>query len=145
MSLTRHLELQTQTVMHLVELLERERVALAHAKIEGERLSELTACKEAVLLKLGQLEAIRAGAQLRLGYGSGSKGALKAAQDADCVAVWRRLQGLALRAKELNVANGGTLRLRMSCNQRILSFLNGLVSSKLYGPDGRVHHGESQA
>lgn len=138
MSLTKHLELQTQTVVHLVELLERERAALAQAKIEGERLSELTASKQAALLKLEQLEAIRAGAQLKLGYGAGRKGALKAAQDADCVAVWKRLQGLAQRAKALNVANGETVSLRMTYNQRILSFLNGVVGSKLYGPDGRA-------
>jgi flagella synthesis protein FlgN len=48
------------------------------------------------------------------------------------------LQGLALRAKALNVANGETVSLRMTYNQRILSFLNGVVGSKLYGPDGRA-------
>ncbi|MBX8520636.1 flagellar protein FlgN [Pseudomonas cichorii] len=138
MSLARHLELQTQTVMHLVELLEQERRALAQARIEGERLSELTAGKQAALLKLEQLEAMRAAAQSRLGYGVGRKGALKAAQDADCVEAWKQLQALAQRAKSINTANGGTLSLRMSYNQRIVSFLNTIIGSKLYGPDGRA-------
>lgn len=83
MSLAKHLELQQQAIVELVDWLELERRALAQAKVDGEKLQELTACKQAALQKLEQLEAIRSGARLRLGYGAG---ALKAAQDAECVA-----------------------------------------------------------
>ena len=79
MSLGKHLQVQQQAIEQLVQLLEQERLALAQAKVEGERLQELTASKQAALLKLEQLEAIRSGAQSKLGYGSGRHGAFKAA------------------------------------------------------------------
>ena len=60
-----------------------------------------------------------------------------AAQDADCVAAWQEVQALARRARELNVANGEALGLRMAGNQRIVGFLNSVVGNALYGPDGR--------
>ncbi|MHC8383764.1 flagella synthesis protein FlgN [Pseudomonas sp. LB3P14] len=138
MSLTRHLQLQQQAIVQLVELLEQERRALAQARVDGEKLRELTASKQAALQKLEQLEAIRYGAQMKLGYGPGRKGALKAAQDADCLAAWRQLQALALRAREINTSNGGVLSQRMAFNQRIVSFLNSVAGNKLYGPDGRA-------
>ena len=137
MSLAKHLELQQQAIVELVDWLELERRALAQAKVDGEKLQELTACKQAALQKLEQLEAIRSGAQLRLGYGAGRQGALKAAQDAECVAAWQEVQALARRARELNVANGEALGLRMAGNQRIVGFLNSVVGNALYGPDGR--------
>ncbi len=137
MSLSKHLHVQQQAIEQLVQLLEQERSALAQAKVDGERLQELTASKQAALLRLEQLEAIRSGAQLKLGYGAGRQGALKAAEEAGCVAVWREVQALARRARELNTANGGALGVRMAYNQRIVGFLNTVVGSKLYGPDGR--------
>lgn len=138
MSLSKHLNVQQQAIEQLVHLLEQERVALAQAKVDGERLQELTASKQAALLKLEQLEAIRSGAQRKLGYGSGRRGALKAAEDADCVAAWREVQALARRARQLNIANGEALALRMAYNRRIVGFLNSVAGNKLYGPDGRT-------
>lgn len=138
MSLGKHLELQQQAIEQLVQLLEQERLALAQAKVDGERLQELTASKQAALFRLEQLEAIRSGAQMKLGYGAGRRGALKAAQDADCLEVWREVQALARRARQLNGANGEALGMRMACNQRIVGFLNSVVGNKLYGPDGRT-------
>ena len=143
MSLAKHLELQQQAIVELVDWLELERRALAQAKVDGEKLQELTACKQAALQKLEQLEAIRSGAQLRLGYGAGRQGALKAAQDAECVAAWQEVQALARRARELNVANGEALGLRMAGNQRIVGFLNTVVGNKLYGPDGRTRRDDA--
>jgi flagella synthesis protein FlgN len=138
MSLAKHLALQQQAIVELVDWLELERRALAQAKVDGEKLQELTACKQAALQKLEQLEAIRSGAQLKLGYGAGRQGAQRAAQDADCLAAWREVQALARRAREVNVANGEALRQRMACNQRIVGFLNRIGGNKLYGPDGRT-------
>ena len=138
MSLAKHLELQQQAIVELIDWLELERRALAQAKVDGEKLQELTACKQAALQKLEQLEAIRSGAQLKLGYGAGRQGALKAAQDADCVAAWREVQALARRARQLNIANGEALGLRMASNQRVVGFLNSVIGNKLYGPDGRT-------
>jgi flagella synthesis protein FlgN len=138
MSLAKHLALQQQAIVELVDWLELERRALAQAKVDGEKLQELTACKQAALQKLEQLEAIRSGAQLKLGYGAGRQGAQRAAQDADCLAAWREVQALARRAREVNVANGEALRQRMACNQRIVGFLNRVGGNKLYGPDGRT-------
>ena len=137
MSLAKHLELQQQAIVELIDWLELERRALAQAKVDGEKLQELTACKQAALQKLEQLEAIRSGAQLKLGYGAGRQGALKSAQDADCVAAWREVQALARRARQLNIANGEALGLRMASNQRVVGFLNSVIGNKLYGPDGR--------
>ena len=77
MSLSKHLHVQQQAIEQLVQLLEQERLALAQAKVDGERLQELTASKQAALLRLEQLEVIRSGAQLKLGYGAGRQGALK--------------------------------------------------------------------
>ncbi|WP_321861908.1 flagellar protein FlgN [Pseudomonas paraveronii] len=138
MSLAKHLALQQQAIVELVDWLELERRALAQAKVDGEKLQELTACKQAALQKLEQLEAIRSGAQLKLGYGAGRQGAQRAAQDADCLAAWREVQALARRAREVNIANGEALRQRMACNQRIVGFLNRIGGNKLYGPDGRT-------
>ncbi|PRA26804.1 flagella synthesis protein FlgN [Pseudomonas poae] len=138
MSLSKHLQVQQQAIEQLVQLLEQERLALAQAKVDGERLQELTASKQAALHRLEQLEAIRSGAQLKLGYGAGRQGALKAAEEADCVAIWREVQALARRARELNAANGGALDTRMAANQRIVGFLNTVVGNSLYGPDGRT-------
>ena len=45
MSLGKHLQLQQQAIEQLVQLLEQERLALAQAKVEGERLQELTASR----------------------------------------------------------------------------------------------------
>ncbi|MCP1508701.1 flagella synthesis protein FlgN [Pseudomonas marginalis] len=138
MSLAKHLALQQQAIVELVDWLELERRALAQAKVDGEKLQELTACKQAALQKLEQLEAIRSGAQLKLGYGAGRQGAQRAAQDADCLAAWREVQALARRAREVNIANGEALRQRMACNQRIVGFLNRIGGNQLYGPDGRT-------
>jgi len=142
MSLAKHLALQQQAIVELVDWLELERRALAQAKVDGEKLQELTACKQAALQKLEQLEAIRSGAQLKLGYGAGRHGAQRAAQDADCLAAWREVQALARRAREVNVANGEALRQRMACNQRIVGFLNRIGGNKLYGPDGRTQRSD---
>lgn len=137
MSLARHLELQTRTVHQLVDLLEQERRALSRGKIEGEQLGALAERKQIALQTLEQMEALRYGAQLKLGYGPGRQGALRAAQDADCVEQWKKLRTLAQRARELNKANGGALSLRMAGNQRVLGYLNSVIGQKLYGPDGR--------
>ncbi|HEX8542366.1 MAG TPA: flagellar protein FlgN [Pseudomonas sp.] len=138
MSLAKHLESQQLAVLQLVVLLEQERRALAQGRVDRENLSELTKHKQVVLQRLEQLEIVRATAQSKLGYGPGRQGALKAAQDADCVAIWKQLQASAQRAKDLNAANGGALSQRITYNQRILSFLNGVIGSRLYGPDGRA-------
>lgn len=143
MSLGKHLQLQQQAIEQLVQWLEQERLALAQAKVDGERLQEVTASKQAVLLKLEQLEAIRSGAQLKLGYGSGRQGAFKAAEDADCLTAWREVQALAQRARQLNQANGGAIKQRMACNQRIVGFLNSVGGNGLYGPDGRAQRGDA--
>lgn len=137
MSLDRHLEVQHRVVEQLLQLLEQERVALAQARVDAERLRELVAGKQAALLRLEQLEAMRAGAQLRLGYGPGREGATRAARDADCLATWRRLRQSALRARALNRANGDALSVRMKGNQQILDFLDRITADRLYGPNGR--------
>lgn len=137
MSLDKHLDLQRQVVEQLLQLLDQERIALAQARVDAERLRELTAGKQAALLRLEQLEAIRAGAQLQLGYGPGREGALRAAREADCMAAWRRLRQLALRARALNRSNGEALDVRLKGNQQILDFLDRITADRLYGPDGR--------
>jgi flagella synthesis protein FlgN len=137
MSLDRHLDLQRLAVEQLLQLLEQERLALAQARVDGERLRELVAGKQAALQRLEQLEAIRSGAQARLGYGPGRQGALRAAREADCLAAWRRLRQLAVRARTLNQANGEALALRMGGNQQILQFLDRIMADRLYGPNGR--------
>jgi len=137
MSLDRHLDLQRQAVEQLLQLLEQERQALAQARVDAERLRELVAGKQAALLRLEQLEATRLGAQLKLGYGPGREGALRAAREANCLAGWRRVRQLALRARALNRANGQALGVRMKANQQILDFLDRLTADRLYGPNGR--------
>ncbi len=72
---------------------------MAQGQVDAERLRELVAGKQAALLRLEQLEATRAAAQLRLGYGPGREGALRAAREADCLNAWRRLRQFALRAR----------------------------------------------
>lgn len=137
MSLDRHLGLQHQVVEQLLQLLEQERVTLAQARVDAERLRELVAGKQAALLRLEQLEATRVGAQLKLGYGPGRDGALRAARDADCLATWRRLRQSALRARALNRINGEALNVRLKGNQQILDFLDRITADRLYGPNGR--------
>lgn len=137
MSLDRHLGLQHQMVEQLLQLLEQERLTLAQARVDAERLRELVAGKQAALLRLEQLEAMRVGAQLKLGYGPGREGALRAAREADCLAAWRRLRQSALRARALNRVNGESLGMRLKGNQQILDFLDRITADRLYGPNGR--------
>ena len=137
MSLDRHLDVQQRAVEQLLQLLEQERLALAQGRVDAERLRELVAGKQAALLRLEQLEAMRAGAQLKLGYGPGREGALRAARDADCLGAWQRLRQLALRARALNRANGEALDARLKGNQQILDFVDRITADRLYGPNGR--------
>jgi len=137
MSLGRHLDVQQRVVEQLLQLLEQERLALAQGRVDAERLRELVAGKQAALLRLEQLEAMRAAAQMRLGYGPGRQGALRAARDADCLNAWRRLRQSALRARALNRVNGEALELRLKGNQQILDFLDRITADRLYGPNGR--------
>ncbi|MEE1921440.1 flagellar export chaperone FlgN [Pseudomonas sp. 148P] len=137
MSLDRHLDLQHQVVEQLLQLLEQERLALAQARVDAERLRELVAGKQAALLRLEQLEAMRIGAQLKLGYGPGREGALRAARAADCLATWQRLRRSALRARALNRINGEAVSQRLKGNQQILDFLDRVTADRLYGPNGR--------
>ncbi|HDS1745511.1 flagellar export chaperone FlgN [Pseudomonas putida] len=136
MSLGRHLDVQQRVVEQLLQLLEQERLALAQGRVDAERLRELVAGKQAALLRLEQLEAMRATAQLKLGYGPGREGALRAARDADCLSAWRRLRQSALRARALNRVNGEALGLRLKGNQQILDFLDRITADRLYGPNG---------
>ena len=115
MSLDRHLDLQHQVVEQLLQLLEQERLTLAQARVDAERLRELVAGKQAALLRLEQLEAMRIGAQLKLGYGPGREGALRA----------------------LNRNNGEAVSQRLKGNQQILDFLDRVTADRLYGPNGR--------
>ena len=80
---------------------------------------------------------MRVGAQLKLGYGPGREGALRAAREADCLAAWRRLRQSALRARALNRVNGESLGMRLKGNQQILDFLDRITADRLYGPNGR--------
>lgn len=136
MSLDRHLDLQHQVVDQLLQLLEQERLALAQARVDAERLRELVAGKQAALLRLEQLEAMRLGAQLKLGYGPGREGAIRAAKAADCLGTWRRLRQSALRARALNRINGQAVSMRLKNNQQILDFLDRITADRLYGPNG---------
>ncbi|WDY57873.1 flagellar protein FlgN [Pseudomonas sp. PSKL.D1] len=137
MSLDRHLDVQQRVVEQLLQLLEQERMALAQGRVDAERLRELIAGKQAALLRLEQLEAVRAGAQLKLGYGPCKAGAVRAAQEAGCLKAWRSMQQAARRARALNQANGEALALRLEGNRQILDFLGRMTADRLYGPNGR--------
>lgn len=141
MSLAKHLEIQQRTLQQLIDLLEQERLALAVATVDGERLAELAAAKQEQLAELDRLERQRNSAQLKLGYGEGNQGAERAAADAGCLAAWRQLRDLALRARQLNQFNGDNIGTRMAHNQRILNFLHEAAGHSLYGPDGRSRRG----
>lgn len=140
--LARHLQRQQVAAQRLLTLLEQERLALAGPKIDGERLTELSIAKQAILEDLEQLETTRRRAQRSLGHGPDHHGAMQLARDQGCLPSWTRLQDLAARAQQLNQFNGDMLRVRQQQNQRILNYLNEATGRTLYGPDGR-HAGHS--
>lgn len=145
MSLAKHLARQSATLAQFILLLEDEQHALAQGQVDGQRLSELAAGKQALLDTLEQLEAQRRHAQLRLGYGDDRQGAARAAADAGCLASWQHLLGQASRAQELNRRNGDGIRARLEQNQRMLNFLREASGSGLYGPDGQSRQGRHGA
>lgn len=137
MSLSKHLVTQQQTLQRFIALLEKEQQALTETTIDGQRLSDLAAAKQGLLAELEHLENQRSNAQIKLGYGTGRRGAEQAATDADCLAAWQQLLELASHAQLLNRLNGDTIRTRLGHNQRILNFLHEAAGHSLYGPDGR--------
>lgn len=141
MSLVKHLARQSATVAHFIRLLETEIQLLTQGKVDGQRLNELAADKQALLGEIEQLETQRQYAQSRLGYGSGHQGAARAAADAGCLATWQHLLEQASRAQQLNRLSGETIRNRLEHNQRMLNFLHEAAGKSLYGPDGQARRG----
>lgn len=139
MSLAQHLHRQQLALQRLIDTLERERLALTAARIDGQQLNAQTLRKQALLQGLEALEAARRRGQQLRGYIAGAKGAAQAARDEGCFALWGKVQELASRARHLNLLNGQTLQVRLQQNQRLLNCLNEMAGHSLYGPDGRAH------
>lgn len=137
MSLADHLGRQRQRLEQLLELLNQERQALSQGQVDGERLAQLAEDKQAHFAELERFETQRREAQRRLGYGDHAQGAERAAEDADCLALWQALQDKAGRAAHLNRLNGVLIHQRLAHNQRMLGFLRERVGNSLYGPDGQ--------
>ncbi|MCL7462231.1 flagellar protein FlgN [Pseudomonas sp. NW5] len=138
MSLANHLARQQQTLQTFIALLEDEQRLLGAPEVDGQALLEIVERKQGLLEHIGQQEALRSGAQLKLGYPQGHAGAEQAARDADCLPAWHALRELAERAQTLNQINGEIIHLRMAQNQRILNFLNEAAGQGLYDPSGQA-------
>ncbi|MCM2319500.1 MAG: flagellar protein FlgN [Pseudomonas sp.] len=141
MSLDKHLARQSATVAQFIQLLEGEALLLAAGTVDGPRLSELAARKQAVLDEIERMESQRQYAQSRLGYGDDHQGAERAATDAGCLATWQQLLEQASRAQQLNRLNGESIRNRLEYNQRMLNFLHEAAGQGLYGSDGQARRG----
>jgi flagella synthesis protein FlgN len=128
--LARHLQRQQVAAQRLLTLLDQERLALAGPKISGERLTELSIAKQAILENLEQLETTRRRAQRSLGHAPDPHGAMQLARDQGCLPAWTHLQDLAGRAQQLNQLNGNSLRVRQQQNQRILNYLTEASSAR---------------
>lgn len=138
MSLAAHLARQQQRLEALIELLEQEREVLGVGQVDGTRLNEIAAGKQALLDELDRLESQRRSAQHKLGYADGLPGAEAAARDADCLPAWLAMRDSAERARQLNGQNGALIATRLSHNQRTLNFLHEAAGKALYGPDGQA-------
>lgn len=137
MSLAKHLATQQRSLQCLIERLEEEQLLLSAPEVDGQRLADLAAAKQALLVEIEFQESQRRNAQLRLGYGTGRQGAERAAEDANCLPAWQQLRELTSHAQWLNRLNGNTIHIRLTHNQRILNFLHEATGCPLYGPDGR--------
>jgi len=143
--LARHLHRQQVAAQRLLTLLDQERQALAGPKISGERLTELSIAKQAILENLEQLETTRRRAQRSLGHAPDHNGAMQLARDQGCLPAWTRLQDLAARAQRLNQLNGGSLRVRQQQNQRILNYLTEAAGRTLHTPVSAMPAGKAVA
>jgi flagella synthesis protein FlgN len=137
MHLAQRLRAQFDGLQALITLLEQEREALAVGAIDGERLQQLAADKQAVLAELEDSERARRAAQAEQGYPPGDAGARQAARDADCLKAWQAVRAASERAARLNELAGMMVRLRLQQNQRMLDLIHAVSEKTLYDTRGR--------
>lgn len=137
MSLATLLATQQRHLDTLIKLLMREQELLIQGAPDGEQLTELAQLKQAELKAIETIERGRRGAQQKLGYEAGLRGAEQAARDGHCTGQWQDLQDLARRVAHLNELNGTLIEQRMQHNQQVLTLLRELARDALYGQDGQ--------
>lgn len=134
------MEAEVTALKKFVALLERERQLLAAGETDG--LHNLVSEKNGLAVQLTALGARRGEFLLASGLSADHAGihAWLDAHPADDRArsTWRLLLSLAAQARELNMANGDLIQIRMQQNAQALDALVGATASlRLYGPDGQ--------
>lgn len=138
--LDRVLREETDAASRLLEVLHREREALANHALEGIR--EAAQSKESLVARLEEL----AGQQnelLRLaGIDPGTPnldGALRGAGLEGIGQRWEELRGVLSRCQHQNQINGGIIEMSRRFAQQVLDTLRGAASgARLYGPSGEA-------
>ncbi|RJS95177.1 flagella synthesis protein FlgN [Salinisphaera sp. Q1T1-3] len=136
-----HLTRQDIAVQAFLDVLERERVALAARPVVYAALAEATEAKTQQIAALETMERER---------GHLIAAALKADEqvsDADmaarlgCSELWADLSERVARARNQNAINGMAIQNRLDYTETRLAFVRRNVSGSLYAPDGRRQAG----
>lgn len=136
MNLKAALQEQQRGLAELLQLLNDEQRALLNAAVDGEHLQALAASKQALLLRLAELDSHRTGSD---------PSAVEAAiRRAGCTHEWQSIEDLARRCSYLNQLNGSLLEQRLQHNQRVLRGLRQLAGHPLYGADGQTRKGRGR-
>lgn len=141
MTLKTLFEEQLSLLDELLELLGDEQQQLSLQKPEGTQLESIAGKKKQKLLAIESLEHARLKVQVSLGYENNQRGTEAAAEQAQCLPTWQKLQHAARRVQRLNHINGDLIQLRLSANQKILNFVREVREIALYGPDGQSGKG----
>jgi|SRR5690554_1730663 len=139
MSLSQHLSAQVERLDQLQKLLELEQRLLGDGKIDGEKLQHVAEQKHVLQSAIEKHESTRRAAQRKLGFSDDATGARQAAEQADCLEIWKQLLDKTQRIAQLNSLNGELIQHRLHHNQQMLNILRDAAGSggaAIYGADG---------
>ncbi|MES1955471.1 flagella synthesis protein FlgN [Salinisphaera hydrothermalis] len=129
---------QDAAVQAFVDVLERERDALAARPVAHAALNAATEAKtrQAESLEALERERQRLAEAARAGAGTGLSDA-ELAQALGCSERWAELCTRVAHARNQNAINGMAIQTRLEHTEERLNFLRRHTSSALYAPDGR--------
>lgn len=130
---------EQQAARSMLELLQREQVALTAARIEG--LADLSTEKNTLALRMTTLANARYTALAAVSHSAdedGMRAWLDHGRHDGARQLWSGLLALAKSAKELNRTNGLLIARHLARNQAALNVLRGAAGGNFYGPDGQT-------
>ncbi|AWN16014.1 flagella synthesis protein FlgN [Salinisphaera sp. LB1] len=131
-----HLARQDEAVQAFVDLLQRERDALAAQPVAYPALAQLTEAKSQQAEALESLERARRELADAARADSGVTDAELAAQ-LGCGELWARMSARVAQARNQNAINGVAINTRLDHTEARLDFLRRHASGSLYAANGR--------